>query len=165
VIIPAIQWHLSCFALPGDEGLVFTSPAGKPLHHPARLARFTDWVTTLPPRPLPRTVIPVPGEYFLDYIARLAQANHLEFGELTGALDDTAAITLHGPAAGHSMSRSGLRPPQASRWPGSPGCIGPTPATICATRRDSGRRCARPAAAAPPATASPSRSPATCRRI
>jgi integrase len=33
VIIPAIQWHLSCFALPGDEGLVFTSPAGRPLHH------------------------------------------------------------------------------------------------------------------------------------
>jgi hypothetical protein len=40
--------------------------------NPARLARFTDWAKTLPPRPLPRTAIPVPGEYFLDYIARLA---------------------------------------------------------------------------------------------
>jgi integrase len=33
VIIPVIQWHLSCFAQQGDEGLVFTSPAGRPLHH------------------------------------------------------------------------------------------------------------------------------------
>jgi hypothetical protein len=65
--------------------------------NPAGLARFTDWVTTLPPRPLPRTVTPVAGEYHLDYIARLADANHLEFLELTGALDDTAAITLHSP--------------------------------------------------------------------
>lgn len=65
--------------------------------NPARLARFADWVTTLPPRPLPRSVTPVAGEYHLDYIARLAEANHLEFSELTGALDDTAAITLHGP--------------------------------------------------------------------
>ena len=65
--------------------------------NPARLARFADWVTTLPLRPLPRTVIPVPGEYHLDYVRRLARANHLEFGELTGALDDTAAITVHGP--------------------------------------------------------------------
>jgi hypothetical protein len=65
--------------------------------NPARLARFTDWVTTLPPRPLPRTVTPVAGEYHLGYIARLADANHLEFAELTAALDDTAAITLHSP--------------------------------------------------------------------
>ena len=47
--------------------------------NPAGLAYFADWVTTLLPRPLPRTVTPVPGEYFLDYIARLAEANHLEF--------------------------------------------------------------------------------------
>jgi hypothetical protein len=60
--------------------------------NPARLARFTDWAQTLPPRPLPRTVTPVPGEYYLDYIARLAQANHLELLELTGALDDPAAV-------------------------------------------------------------------------
>ena len=65
--------------------------------NPARLAHFTDWVTTLPPRPLPRTVTPVAGEYHLDYIRRLADANHLEFLELTAALDDTAAITLRGP--------------------------------------------------------------------
>ena len=66
--------------------------------NPARLARFSDWVQTLPPRPLPRTVIPVPGEYYLDYIARLAKANHLDYLELTGALNDTAAITVYGPA-------------------------------------------------------------------
>jgi hypothetical protein len=65
--------------------------------NPARLAYFTDWAKTLPPRPLPRTVTPVPGEYHLDYIRRLADANHLEFLELSNALDDTAAITLHGP--------------------------------------------------------------------
>ncbi|MGE5286508.1 MAG: hypothetical protein ACM3ML_04745 [Micromonosporaceae bacterium] len=63
--------------------------------NPARLARFTDWAQTLPPRPLPRTVTPVPGEYFLDYIARLAGANRLEFAELTSALDDPAAILHH----------------------------------------------------------------------
>ncbi len=63
--------------------------------NPARLAYFTDWAKTLPPRPLPRTVTPVPGEYHLDYIARLAAANHLEFGELTGALDDPASILYH----------------------------------------------------------------------
>ena len=63
----------------------------------AGLARFTDWVTTLPPRPLPRTVNPVPGEYHLGYVRRLAQANHLQFLELTAALDDTAAITVHAP--------------------------------------------------------------------
>jgi hypothetical protein len=65
--------------------------------NPAGLARFADWVTTLPPRPLPRTVTPVAGEYHLGYIAWLAAANHLEFSELTGALDDTAAITIHSP--------------------------------------------------------------------
>jgi hypothetical protein len=63
--------------------------------NPAGLARFTDWVTTLPLRPLPRTVIPVAGEYHLDYVRRLAEANHLDFLELTGALDDTAAITVY----------------------------------------------------------------------
>ena len=62
--------------------------------NPARLARFTDWAQTLPPRPLPRTVTPVPGEYYLDYISRLADASHLELAELTGALDDPAAVIL-----------------------------------------------------------------------
>jgi integrase len=33
LIIPVIQWHLACFAEDGDEGLVFTSPTGMPLHH------------------------------------------------------------------------------------------------------------------------------------
>ena len=33
VIIPIIRWHLACFAQQGDEGLVFTSPAGKALRH------------------------------------------------------------------------------------------------------------------------------------
>jgi hypothetical protein len=64
--------------------------------NPARLARFADWVTTLPLRPLPRTVIPLPGEYHLNYVRRLAEANHLELPELTGALDDTGAIIVHG---------------------------------------------------------------------
>jgi hypothetical protein len=62
--------------------------------NPARLARFSDWAQTLPPRPLPRTAIPVPGEYYLDYAIRLADANHLELAELTGALDDPAAVIL-----------------------------------------------------------------------
>jgi hypothetical protein len=63
--------------------------------NPAGPARFADWATTLPLRPLPRTVAPVPGEYHLDYVRRLGEANHLEFRELTGALDDTAAITVY----------------------------------------------------------------------
>jgi hypothetical protein len=63
--------------------------------NPARLAHFTDWITTLPPRPLPRTVTPVAGEFHLDYIARLAAANHLEFLELAHVVDDLAAITAH----------------------------------------------------------------------
>jgi hypothetical protein len=62
--------------------------------NPARLARFTDWAQTLPPRSLPRTVTPVPGEYYLDYTSRLADANHLELLELTEALDDPAAVIL-----------------------------------------------------------------------
>jgi len=62
--------------------------------NPARLARFADWASTLPPRPLPRTAIPVPGEYYIDYTVRLAGANHLELPELTGALDDPAAVIL-----------------------------------------------------------------------
>jgi integrase len=33
VICPVVQWHLSCFAEDGDEGLAFTSPEGRPLHH------------------------------------------------------------------------------------------------------------------------------------
>ena len=33
LIIPDIRWHLNCFAQPGDDGLVFTSPTGMPLRH------------------------------------------------------------------------------------------------------------------------------------
>jgi hypothetical protein len=62
--------------------------------NPARLARFANWARTLPPRPLPRTVTPVPGEYYLDFISRLVDANHLELMELTRALDDPAAVIL-----------------------------------------------------------------------
>jgi hypothetical protein len=63
--------------------------------NPAGLALFSDWARTLPPRPLPRTAVPVPGEYYLDYIFRLADANHLEFGELTGALDHPGTVIAH----------------------------------------------------------------------
>lgn len=62
--------------------------------NPARLARFGDWAQTLTPRPLPRTAVPVPGEYYIDYISRLAAANHLELSELTEALADPAAVIL-----------------------------------------------------------------------
>jgi hypothetical protein len=63
--------------------------------NPARLALFSDWARTLPPRPLPRTAIPVPGEYYLDYTRRRADANHLEFAELTGALDHPGTVIVH----------------------------------------------------------------------
>jgi integrase len=33
VILPVMQWHLKCFVGPGDDSLVFTSPAGGPLRH------------------------------------------------------------------------------------------------------------------------------------
>lgn len=62
--------------------------------NPADLARFTDWAQALLPRPLPRTAVPVPGEYYIDYIGRLADANHLELTELTAALADPAAVVL-----------------------------------------------------------------------
>lgn len=58
--------------------------------NPARLARFADWARTLHPRPLPRTVTPVPGEFHLDYVRRLAHANHLEFLHLSKVLDNPA---------------------------------------------------------------------------
>ena len=75
--------------------------------NPARLARFTDWAQTLPPRPLPRTAIPVPGEYYLDYIARLADASHLDLAELTSALDDPPQSSST-PATADSISGSAL---------------------------------------------------------
>jgi integrase len=33
VIIPVVQWHMSCFAEDGDEGLIFTGSEGKLLRH------------------------------------------------------------------------------------------------------------------------------------
>jgi integrase len=51
VIISVIQWHLSCFAQEGDEGLVFTSPAGRPLHHTNFRRRV--WVKALAKAGLP----------------------------------------------------------------------------------------------------------------
>jgi hypothetical protein len=123
--------------------------------NPARLARFTDWVTTLPPRPLPRTAIPVSGEYHLDYVARLAEANHLKFGELTAALDDTASITLHSLRGWKQREQERLAAAAGQPLGRIGGCIGPTPAFTWATPRSSGRHCARPATGAPPATASP----------
>ena len=33
VIAADLRWHLQCFAQDGDDGLVFTSPAGTPLRH------------------------------------------------------------------------------------------------------------------------------------
>ena len=74
--------------------------------NPARLARFADWAHTLPPRPLPRTAIPARGQYYLDYISRLADANHLDLLELTQALDDPAAVILDpGRRRGHQQER------------------------------------------------------------
>jgi integrase len=45
VIISVVRWHLSCFAQPGDEGLVFTSPTGRPLRHSAFRQRV--WLKAL----------------------------------------------------------------------------------------------------------------------
>ena len=117
--------------------------------NPAGLARFTDWVTTLPPRPLPRTVTPVAGEYHLDYIARLAEANHLEFLELADALDDTAAITLHTPRGWtqHEQERLGAAAGQPLAriarlyWPDPRHCLR-DPEGFRQTLRPSCRRCA-----------------------
>ena len=33
MIAADLRWHLQCFTLDGDAGLVFTSPAGTPLRH------------------------------------------------------------------------------------------------------------------------------------
>jgi hypothetical protein len=52
--------------------------------------------------------------------------------ELTGALDDPAAILCH-PAAGHSTSRN-ISPPPASPWPGSPALLARPPAFTCVPR-------------------------------
>src|ERR1022692_4283717 len=45
-IAPVLRWHLSCFAQPGDDGVVFTGPTGALLprqpgqgSHPGQLAQ------------------------------------------------------------------------------------------------------------------------------
>jgi len=84
----------------GTAAAAYVPASGEPVYLLTERSRWVDeggkwgmpggaihnWAQTLPPRPLPRTVIPVPGEYYLDYISRLADANHLELPELTGAL-------------------------------------------------------------------------------
>jgi integrase len=45
VIAPELRWHLGRFAQSGDNGLVFTSPAGRPLRHSQFRSRV--WVPTL----------------------------------------------------------------------------------------------------------------------
>jgi integrase len=45
VIIPVVQWHLTCFAQPGDGGLMFTSPRGRPLRHSQ--FRQREWLPAL----------------------------------------------------------------------------------------------------------------------
>jgi hypothetical protein len=132
------------------------------LNH-ARLARFTDWAKTLPPRPLPRTVTPVADEYFLDYIARLAEANHLEFGELTGVLDDPASILFH-PDRWRQHEQERLAAASGQPLARIARLYWPDPRVYLRDPEGFHRMLRRPAAAAPPATASPGRSPATCRR-
>ena len=51
LIAPVIRWHLSCFAQDGDDGLVFTGPAGALLRR-GNFRRRT-WVTALKKAELP----------------------------------------------------------------------------------------------------------------
>ena len=91
---------------------------------------FTDWAQTLPPRPLPRTVTPLAGEYHLGYVGRLADANHLEFAggrrrpARPGRVHHPRPLRLATARKGAAGCR--WRP---SRWPGSAGSAGPTPTT------------------------------------
>jgi integrase len=97
VIIPVIQWHLSCFAQQGDEGLVFTSPAGRPLHHTNFRRRV--WVKAL-------TAAGLPELHFHDLrhsgntLAASAGATLRELMDLMGHDSERAAmIYLHGSDA------------------------------------------------------------------
>jgi integrase len=51
LIVPDLRWHLSCFAQPGDDGLLFTSPTGMPLRHGHFRSRV--WVKALKQAGLP----------------------------------------------------------------------------------------------------------------
>jgi len=97
VIIAVIQWHLSCFALPGDEGLVFTSPAGRPLHHTNFRRRV--WLKAL-------TAAGLPELHFHDLrhsgntLAASAGATLRELMDRMGHDSERAAmIYLHGSDA------------------------------------------------------------------
>jgi integrase len=97
VIIPIIQWHLSCFAQQGDEGLVFTSPAGRPLHHTNFRRRV--WLKAL-------TAAGLPELHFHDLrhsgntLAASAGATLRELMDRMGHDSERAAmIYLHGSDA------------------------------------------------------------------
>jgi integrase len=45
IVVKDIAWHLTCFTAPGDDALVFTSPAGGPLRHNNFRRRF--WLPAL----------------------------------------------------------------------------------------------------------------------
>src|ERR1022692_3853796 len=99
VIIPVIQWHLRCFAQQGDEGLVFTSPAGRPLHHTNFRRRV--WLKALIAAGLPEL-------HFHDLrhsgntLAASAGATLRELMDRMGHDSERAAmIYLHGSDARH----------------------------------------------------------------
>lgn len=75
-------------------------------------ARIQEWIDALPPHPLPRTVVPVPGEILHHYLCRLATANHLREPALSRYLSapDVALMTNVDPerlaaAAGQPLAR------------------------------------------------------------
>jgi integrase len=97
VIVPVIQWHLSCFAQPGDDGLVFTSPDGKYLHHSNFRLRF--WLPAL-------NAAGLPAVHFHDLrhtgntLAATAGATLRELMDRMGHDSERAAmIYLHGSGA------------------------------------------------------------------
>jgi integrase len=51
LVISDIRWHLSYFAQPGDDGLLFTSPTGMPLRHGHFRSRV--WIKALRQAGLP----------------------------------------------------------------------------------------------------------------
>jgi integrase len=94
VILPVIQWHLACFAQEGDEGLVFTSPAGQPLHH----FRRRVWLPALG-----KARLPAPHFHDLRHtgstLAASARATLRELVDRMGHDSQRAAMVyLHGSA-------------------------------------------------------------------
>ena len=110
VIVPIIRWHLACFAQQGEEGLVFTSPAGKPLRHANFRCRV--WLDALGAAKLPAI-------HFHDLrhtgntLAANAGASLRELMERMGHDSERAALVyLHGSEERQTRSRT----PSAS-WP------------------------------------------------